>query len=209
MWAVLGNCRVSRFFTVLYFKEFTLEINTLADANSTGQRMMRIFGCFSPPSRVQFRRGNIAFILFIACCGIAVVLYFSINGMVGSSPQLNTEYKKTLRVKYVKQVGNYSSACRLPNLDPFHPSILEFVKDLGKLRCTGERYSTFVNNVLEVKGDGFATVQYRTIERPRGDDFNVTLSAPKSLLNMAEKTKESPIDEGRNILYTLKPKVVY
>jgi len=116
--------------------------------------------------------------------------------MVGSSPQLNSEYKKTLRVKYVKQVGNYSSACRLPNLDPFHPSILGFVKDLGKLQCTGERYSTFVNNVLEVKGDGFATVQYRTIERPRGDDFNVILSAPKSLLNMAEKTKESPIDEG-------------
>ena len=75
------------------------------------------------------------------------------------------------------------------------------MKDLGKLQCKGERYSTFVNNVLEVKGDGFATVQYRTIERPRGDDFNVTLSAPKSLVNMAEKTTESPTDEGEEFVF--------
>ena len=152
--------------------------------------MMRIFGCFTLPYRVQFRRINIAFILLIACCGISVVLYFA-----GSSRQLTTEFKKTLRIKYVKQVGNYTSACRLPSLDPFHPSILEFVKDLGKLQCEGERYSTFVNNVLEVKGGAFATVQYRTIERPRGDDFNVVLSAPKSLVNMAEKTAENEGEE--------------
>jgi len=170
--------------------------------------MMRIFGCFSLPYRVQFRRINIAFILFIACCGIGVVLYFSANGIVGSNPQLNTEFKKTLRVKYVKRVGNYSSACRLPNLDPFHPSILEFVKDLGKLQCQGERYSTFVNNVLEVKGDGFAAVQYRTIERPDGDDFNVTLSAPKRLLNIAEKTTENPADEGEEFVFHILCSVV-
>ena len=47
----------------------------------------------------------------------------------GSFHSTSHRFKKTLRVKYVKQVGNYSSACRLPNLDPFHPSILEFVKD--------------------------------------------------------------------------------
>ena len=151
---------------------------------------------------MQVHRFNIASILFIVCCGIGVVLYFSANGIVESNTQLYAEFKKTHRVKYVKQVGNYSSACRLPNLDPFHASILEFVKDLGKLQCKGERYSTFVNNVLEVKGDGFATVQYRTIERPVGDDFNVTLSAPKSLLNMAVKTKtESPTDEGERNSY--------
>jgi len=173
---------------------------------------MGTFGCFTLPYRVQFRRFNIASILFIACSGIGVVLYFSVNGVVESSPQLNsprlnspqlyTEFKKTLRVKYVKRVGNYSSACRLPNLDPFHPSIREFVKDLGKLQCKGERYSTFVNNVLEVKGDGFAAVQYRTIERPSGDDFNVSLSAPKRLLNMAVKmSTEIPTDEGEEFVF--------
>ena len=160
---------------------------------------MRILGCFSLPYRVQFRRINIAFILFIACCGISVVLYFT----VGSSRQLTTVLKKTLRIKYVKEVGNYSSACRLPSLDPFHPSVREFVKDLGKLQCEGERYSTFVNNVLEVKGDAFATVEYRTIERPRGDDFNVMLSDPKSLVNMAEKTAEN---EGEEFVFITREK---
>ena len=151
---------------------------------------MKMLGCFSLPYRVQFRRVHIAFILFLACCGISVVLYFSVNGINAlNSSQLNTEFKKTLRVKYVKRVGNYSSACRLPNLDPFHPSILEFIKDLGDLQCRGERYSTFVNNVLLVRGEDFASVQYRIIERPTGDDFNVTLSEPKSLANMAATGK--------------------
>ena len=41
--------------------------------------------------------------------------------------------------------------------------------------------------MLEVKGGGISSVQYRTIERPPGDDFRVVLSDPKNLLNTAEK----------------------
>lgn len=124
-----------------------------------------------------------------------MVLHLSVYGLFNSS----SNFKNTLRVKYVKQVGNYSSACRLPNLDPFHPSILEFVKDLGKLQCKGERYSTFINNVLEVKGDGVYSAQYRTIERPHGDDFKVVLSDPKSLSNGAESANgENSADTGEN-----------
>ena len=153
------------------------------------------FACCTVPYRVQFRRIHIAFILLIACCGISMVLLFSVNGIFSSKsiPRATkpSELTKTLQVKYVKRVGNYSSACRLPNLDPFHPSILEFIKDLGKLQCNGERYSTFINNALEVKGHGISSVQYRTIERPRGDDFKVVLSDPKSLSNMAETTNKS------------------
>ncbi|KAJ7357527.1 hypothetical protein OS493_024332 [Desmophyllum pertusum] len=70
-------------------------------------------------------------------------------------------------------------------------NIQQFIKDLGKLQCTGERFSTFINNVLEVKGDGIASVQYRTIERPSGDDFKVVLSDPKSLSNTAKRTDEN------------------
>ena len=130
------------------------------------------------------RRIQFAFIMLIVWCGIVIVFYFSGYGIFASS----SHFKKTLRVKYVKRVGNYSSSCRLPNLDPFHPSILEFVKDLGKLQCKGERYSTFTNNVLEVKGDGIYSVQYRTIERPHGDDFNVKLSDPVNVWNLAMPT---------------------
>ena len=96
-------------------------------------------------------------------------------------------------MKYVKRVGNYSSACRLPNLDPFHPSILEFVQDLGKLQCEGESYSTFANNVLEVKGNYISAVQYRTIGRPPGDDFNVELSDPVNVWNLAMPTVQPSI----------------
>ena len=108
-------------------------------------------------------------------------------------------FKKTLRVKYVKRVGNSSSACRLPNLDPFHPSILEFVKDLGKLQCKGDRYSSFINNLLEVKGEDIYSAQYRTIERPHGDDFKVVLSDAMSLSNEAKPGDgENSANTGEN-----------
>lgn len=135
--------------------------------------------------RIQFRRLHIAFIMLIVWCGIFIVLYFSVYGFLSRSI---SQFNRTLRVKYVKRIGNYSSACRLPNLDPFHPSILEYVTDLGKLQCSGERYSTYRNNVLEVKGAEISAVQYRIIERPRGDDFGVELSAPSNLWNLALPT---------------------
>ena len=96
-------------------------------------------------------------------------------------------------------VGNSSSACRLPNLDPFHPSILEFVKDLGKLQCKGDRYSSFINNLLEVKGEDIYSAQYRTIERPHGDDFKVVLSDAMSLSNKAKPGDgENSANTGEN-----------
>jgi len=42
--------------------------------------------------------------------------------------------------------------------------------------------------VLEVKGAEISVVQYRTIERPSGDDFRVELSAPSNLWSTALPT---------------------
>ena len=56
----------------------------------------------------------------------------------------------------------------------------EFMKDLGKLQCTGERYSNFKTNLLEVKGEGISSVQYKIIQRPRGDDFKVEPQAAQA-----------------------------
>ena len=137
--------------------------------------------------RIQFRRLHIAFVMLIVWCVIVITLYFSVYGFFSRSI---SQFNRTLRVKYVKRIGNFSSACRLPNLDPFHPSILEYVTDLGKLQCSEERYSTFRNDVLEVKGAGISAVQFRTIERPRGDDFGVALSAPSNLWNLALPTMQ-------------------
>lgn len=52
-------------------------------------------------------------------------------------------------------------ACKLPELDPFHPSVIHFTKDFGKLRCNGASYSSFENNVLRVEGTGVVSVQYK------------------------------------------------
>lgn len=139
--------------------------------------------CLTFPHRIQFYRFRVAFILW---CTIIAVLYFSLNDTFKST----FRFKKTLRFKYVKHVGNYSSACRLPNLDAFHSSILEFVKDLGKLKCEGVRYSSFANNVLEVRGEQITSVMYKTVERPPEDDFNVVLSDPVSMINMADAGKK-------------------
>lgn len=76
-----------------------------------------------------------------------------------------------------------STACKLPVLDPFHPSVVNFMKDLGKLNCEGVSYSSFENNVLRVEGEGIVSAQYRKIERPQGNDFDVVLSDPVQVLN--------------------------
>ena len=88
--------------------------------------------------------------------------------------------KKTLESSSTKteDVGNSSAACRLPVLDPFHSSVVHFMKDLGKLRCDGVSYSRFENNELRVEGEGIVSAKYRKIKRTPGKDFGVVLSDP-------------------------------
>ena len=84
-------------------------------------------------------------------------------------------------------VANSNAACRLPVLDPFHTSVIHFVKDLGKLRCSGVSYSSFENNVLRIEGESVVSAQYRKIERTPGEDFGVVLSDPVVVQNTSEK----------------------
>ena len=100
----------------------------------------------------------------------------------------NAPFKKTLRFKYVKNVANSSfAACRLPLIDPHHKSVLEFLQDLGDLRCEGRSFSNFENNVLRVKGEGIVSAHYRKIVREAGEDYHVFLSEPVSISNLANK----------------------
>ena len=80
-----------------------------------------------------------------------------------------------------------TTSCRLHALDPFHSSVIHFMKDLGKLSCGGVSYSSFENNVLRVEGDGVVSAQYRKIDRPSGKDFGVVLSDPVVVQNTSEK----------------------
>lgn len=118
------------------------------------------------------------------------------------SPSLSLEVKDVLmkvnvrnsptKVKgrdiLITDVANTSrAACRLPVLDPFHSSVIHFMKDLGKLRCSGVSYSSFENNVLRVEGEGVVSAQYRKIERTPGKDFGVVLSDSVVVQNTGEK----------------------
>jgi len=118
------------------------------------------------------------------------------------SPFLSLEIKNVLMKENVRNgptkvkgldilktdVGNTSrAACRLPVLDPFHSSVIHFVEDLGKLRCSGVSYSSFENNVLRVEGEGVVSAQYRKIERTPGKDFGVVLSDSVVVQNTGEK----------------------
>ena len=90
---------------------------------------------------------------------------------------INTENKMKL-TDSKENIANSSAACRLPDIDPFHSSVIHFMKDLGKLRCNGVSYSSFENNVLRVEGEGVVSAQYRKIERTPRNDFGVVLSDP-------------------------------
>ena len=88
-----------------------------------------------------------------------------------------------LKILLVEYKEDSRTACQLPTLNPCHPSVTQFMKDLGKLRYTGETYSSFKNNVLQVKGKGIVSAQYRKIKRMPGNDFEVVLSNPVSVQN--------------------------
>ena len=125
--------------------------------------------------------------------GIILVALISLEKSAGAPPI----FRKSLRVKYVKNVGNSTFACRLPNLDPFHDSVLKFVKNLGKLECKGKRFSSFDNNVLRVEGEGIVSAQYRKIGRPTGDDFNILRSDPVPVPDLNEKGPNQEQSTGR------------
>lgn len=104
----------------------------------------------------------------------ALLLKSSAYNFVGfTSPKIENQSHASLSIN---DEGDNTAACKLPKLDPFHPSVIKFIKDLGKLHCEGANFSKFENNVLRIEGGDIVSAQYRKIERTPGDDFGVILS---------------------------------
>ena len=148
---------------------------------------------FSIPCKVRFHGFRFVWALL---CAIGIILVALILFQKTRTVHIKSPFKKSLRVKNVKQIGNISVACRLPSLDPFHHSIIKFVKNLGKLQCEGASFSSFENNVLRVEGEGILSAQYRKIDRPSGDDFTVTRSDPIPIRNLVERTADEEQSKG-------------
>ena len=152
--------------------------------------------CCNPFSIVRYLRFRVFAVLLgvVSLCSLALVFHRSFGlhsdykiRLPFTSVEIKNDFvkkaeerssTKTEDVLDIRNVGNNSAACRLPVLDPFHPSVVQFIKDLGKLQCNGVRYSSFENNVLRVEGEGIASAKYRKIERTPGNDFGVVLSDP-------------------------------
>ncbi|XP_031550899.1 uncharacterized protein LOC116288272 [Actinia tenebrosa] len=79
-----------------------------------------------------------------------------------------------------------TASCKLPKLNPFHRSILPYIKNLQPLEC-GRSISTFEKDVLRVEGENIVSVYYRTLTRPDGNDDAVNISEPIEIPNLLNK----------------------
>ena len=145
--------------------------------------------CLNVPFRIRLHGLRIfyAVVLAIGTTIVALFLFARRSSPTQLTQFRGTQFRKSLRVKYVNNVGNASVACRLPSLDPFHESVLKFVDDLGRLQCEGVSFSSFENNLLRVENEDIVSAQYRKIGRPFGDDINVLRSHPVAVPNVAKK----------------------
>ena len=47
---------------------------------------------------------------------------------------------------------NNSIKCRIPEIDPFHPSIMQFIKDTPYPKCIGTTYAVLKDATLNFEG---------------------------------------------------------
>lgn len=113
------------------------------------------------------------------------------NGLSNPTQTLKDNETKKAEIRFTKEIEEDRSiiACKVPNVDPFHPSVVKFMRDVGKLNCQGPRFSSYDNNVLRIEGQGLVSAQYRKILRAPGNDFSVVLSDPVNIQNETSDQK--------------------
>lgn len=134
----------------------------------------------SPFYVVKYARSRLMVVLLFVICLVSFMLLYQGTLLFKSYTGKIRSPTSVLSKERVRDV-----ACRLPVLDPFHSSVVQFTEDLGKLRCEGTSYSSFENNVLRVEGEGIVSAWYSKIERTSGNDFDVELSDPVKIQHMS------------------------
>lgn len=129
---------------------------------------------------VKYARSRLMVVLLFVICFVSFMLLYQGTLLFKSYTGKIRSPTSVLSKERVRDV-----ACRLPVLDPFHSSVVQFTEDLGKLRCEGASYSSFENNVLRVEGEGIVSARYSKIERTSGNDFDVELSDPVKIQHMS------------------------
>jgi len=144
---------------------------------------------------VKYARSRLMVVLLFVICLVSFMLLYQGTLLFKSYTGKIRSPTSVLSKERVRDV-----ACRLPVLDPFHSSVVQFTEDLGKLRCEGTSYSSFENNVLRVEGEGIVSAWYSKIERTSGNDFDVELSDPVKIQHMSS---------GKNDVFTGSASVDY
>lgn len=137
---------------------------------------------------VRYTRSRLMVVLLVVICLVSFMLIYQGTLLHGPSTRKIRLRTTTITISN-KEARKNNVACSLPLLDPFHPSVFQFVEDLGKLRCEGASYSSFENNILHVEGKDIVSARYRKIERPPGNDFDAVLTDPVNVQNVSEGNK--------------------
>jgi hypothetical protein len=86
-------------------------------------------------------------------------------------------------------------ACILPELDPFHESAMDGIKDIGPLKCEGQTYTSLENGILSVSND-VSIMELKEIKRVPRDDFKIHFSDLPMTMKAQENEKISVLYEG-------------
>ena len=94
-------------------------------------------------------------------------------------------------VRYsVDVIPDQNIACPLPKLNPYHESVMKYIRDIGSLQCRGKRYFNLEGGILKVQADkDVSDVTYSVIERPKGDDFSYNMGRTNTFADIPEKRK--------------------
>ena len=74
-------------------------------------------------------------------------LFFNGIFKVRCAPTVKSSFSNT---------SSSNMSCRLPVLDPFHPSIMKYISATSYPECPGKQYGELVNERLQYSGDYFA-----------------------------------------------------
>lgn len=72
-----------------------------------------------------------------------------------------------------------SRGCRIPELDPFHPSIMQYIRKTNSPSCSGTTYGTLWNGTLKFTDSNVVSATYRPIRRD--GDFKYSLGPSVSV----------------------------
>lgn len=139
-------------------------------------------------------------VAFIVVIGLPLLYFVNLD-------ELYVDLGGDISDEYLEHISK-TAACKLPNINPYHESILPFIKNLLPLEC-GVASATFENNVLRFESLNVVSVHYRIITRPGGNDDKVNVSEPivfPNLLDnkMGSAAVKSAIEPGMKKINTFK-----